>query len=294
MAGEGKTYFARGLVPTDSQSNSRCGKLEKNSPGDDMSQFITKLNQLTQASPQPIGFGARQTASLKPKLQLVASLSQENVEQLVDYVAGADAGLLRFTKPNSAVKAQQKIAQALSDIPCGWWLPEGGQREIKQMVKAGADFVVFPRNTPLTLLENEEIGKILAVEASLTEGWLRAANELPIDAVLITSEQPEEFLTWQHLLLFQRFADLLTKPLLVFVPADLTARELETLWATGVDGVVTEVTAEPPQNRLKELRQIIDNLTFPLPRRREKAEPLLPRLGGETSSPTTEEEEEEE
>jgi hypothetical protein len=164
------------------------------------------------------------------------------------------------------------------------------------MMKVGCDFVVFPAtNTPLAVLQNDEVGKILEVEASLNEGLLRAANELPIDAVLIVGEEREDyFLTWQHLMLFQRFADLLTKPLLVSIPSKVTAGELQALWEAGVDSVVVEVGAGQPQDRLKELRQIIDKLAFPSPRRREKVEALLPHIGREPDIATTEEEEEEE
>jgi len=243
-----------------------------------------------------MGFRIAQPASLKPKIQLVASLAEEGAETLADYVAGADAGLLRISKLSSGAKRLQKIAQALSDIPWGGWLQGSGRGGIKQLMKVSCDFVVFPAsNTPLATFENDEVGKILELEASLSEGLLRAANELPIDAVLIASEHREDYLlTWQHLMLFQRFADLLTKPLLVSIPSKVTAGELQALWEAGVDGVVIEVRAGQPQDRLKELRQVIDKLAFPSPRKREKAEPLLPHIGGETGIVTAEEEEEEE
>lgn len=164
-----------------------------------MSRFIDNLNRLFRAEPQPIGFRAAQSASPKPKMQLVASLVQESVEHLTDYVAGADAGLLRISKLSSGAKTLQKMSQAVPDILWGGWLQGGGQREIKQLIKVGCDFVVFPAtNTPLATLQNDEVGKILEVEASLSEGLLRAANELPIDAVLIAGEQSEsDVLTWQ-------------------------------------------------------------------------------------------------
>ncbi len=260
-----------------------------------MSRFIDKLNRLSRAEPQPIGFRVTQLASPKPKIQLVASLAQESVESLVDYTAGADAGLLHISKLSSVAKALQKISEAVPDIPWGGWLQDSGPGEIEQMVKIGYDFVVFPAtNTPLAILQNDEVGKVLEIDASLGEGLLRAANELPIDAVLIASEQREGyFLTWQHLMLFQRFADLLTKPLLVSIPSNVTAGELQALWEAGVDSVVIELRVEQPQDRLNELRQAIDKLTFPSPRKREKAEPLLPRIGGEPSTVSMEEEEEE-
>ncbi len=260
-----------------------------------MSRFIDKLNRLSRAEPQPIGFRTTQSVSPKPKIQLVASLAQESVESLADYVTGADAGLLRISKLSSGTKTLQKISQAVSDIPWGGRLEGSGLGDIKQMTKAGCHFVVFPATTtPLAIPQNDEVGKILEVEASLSEGLLRAANELPMDAVLIAGEEREGyFLTWQHLMLFRRFADLLTKPLLVSIPSKVTAGELQALWAAGVEGVVVEVTVGQPQDRLKELRQVIDKLAFPSPRKREKAEPLLPHISREPSIVTAEEEEEE-
>jgi len=259
------------------------------------SRFIDKLDQVSRPEPQPIGFRTKQPASPKPKIQLVAILAQEGTQRLADQVAGADAGLLRISEPSLGGNVLQKVSQTLPDIPWGVWL-KGDEREgIRQAIKADGDFVVFPTGTPLAVPENDEVGKILEVEASISEGLLRAVNEMPIDAVLIAVEEKEDyFLTWQHLMLFQRFADLLSKPLLVPIPAKVTAVELQALWEAGVVGVVTEVTVEQSQYRLKELRQVIDRLAFPLPRKREKAEPLIPRISQEPEVLTAEEEEEEE
>ena len=259
-----------------------------------MSKFIDKLNQVSQAVPQSMGFGIPKRVSPKPKILLIASLAQADVDDLVNYVAGADAGLIPISKLSSGAKTLQKIGQVLSDIPWGGWLRDSDQGGIRQMVKAGCDFVVFPAaNTPLAIVQDDEVGKILQVEASLNEGLLKAADELPVDGVLIVNQQEREyFLTWYHLMLFQRFADLLTKPLLVSIPSKVTANELQVLWEAGVDGVVVEVGVGQPVERLKGLRQAIDELAFPLPRRRGKTEALLPYIGGERSVVTEEEEEE--
>ncbi len=261
-----------------------------------MSKFIDKLNKLSRGEPQPIGFVARQPVSLKPKIQLVAVLAEGNVKPLTDYITGADAGLLCVSKLSSGVKALEKISQAHSDIPWGVWLQDDGLGEIKQMDKVSCDFVVFPAiSTPLAILQNDEVGKILEVETSLSEGLLRAVNELPVDAVFIAGERRENFfLTWQHLMLFRRFAELSAKPLLVSVPLGVTASELQALWEAGVDSVVVELSAEQSRDRLKELREVIDELAFPSQRRRESVKPLLSRISEETGVATTEEEEEEE
>ncbi len=260
-----------------------------------MSRFIDKLNQVSRVVPQSMGFKRAQLVSEKPKILLIASLAQASVGGLADYVVGADAGLLRIPKLSSGAKTLKEMSQAVTDIPWGGWLRNTDQSGIKQMAKAGCDFVVFPAaNTPLALLQNDEIGKILEVESSLSEGLLRAVNELPIDAVLIAAEQEGEyFLTWHHLILFQRFADLLTKPLLASIPPNVTANELQALWEAGVDGVVIEAGAGQPADRLKKLRQVIDKLAFPSQRKRGKAEALLPHIGSEASLVTEEDEEEE-
>jgi len=261
-----------------------------------MSRFIDKLNQLSRAEPLPMGFRTKQSVSPKPKIQLVASLAQKNAGQLVDSVTGADAGLLRISRPSSGAESLQDMSQAVSDIPWGVWLQDSAQEEIEQLLKANCDFVVFSAtSTPLAIFQKDEVGKILEIEASINEGLLRTVNGLPVDAVLIASEQKEDYiLTWQHLMLFQRFADLLTKPLLVPTPPDLTSNELQALWEAGVDGIIIEVRVGQPQDKLTELRQIIDKLTFPLPRKREKMEPIIPRTSPESGVAVTEEEEEEE
>ncbi len=260
-----------------------------------MSKLIDKLNQVSQAMPQPIGFRGTQPTLPKPKVLLIATLAQANADGLADYVAGADAGLLHISNLNSGAKALQKMCQVVSGIPWGGWLKDSSTREIKQMVKAGCDFIVFPAaNTSLAILQ-DDVGRILQVDPSLSEGLLIAINELPVNAVLIASEQKNGYyLTWHHLMLFQRFANLLTKPLLVSIPPNVTSDELKALWEAGVDGVVVEVEVGQPAGRLRELRQTIDKLTFPSPRKRGKAEALLPRIAGETDLLTDEEDEEEE
>lgn len=255
-----------------------------------MSKLIDKLNQVAEVVSKPMGFKAAQAVSAKPKVLLMARLAQViNISRLVDYTTGADAVLI--TKIGSGAKTLQKIAQSVPDIPWGLWLGDIASRGIKPMLEAGGDFVVFPANAALAIPEDDKVGKILQVEASLSESLLKSVNELPVDAVLIASEPGEEsLLTWHHLMLFQRFADSLTKPLLVSIPSKVTTNELQVLWKTGVDGVVVAAGIGQPAGKFKELRQTIDKLTFPL-RQQKKVEALLPHLAEETGTVTETEDE---
>ncbi|MBA7626643.1 hypothetical protein ES703_34097 [subsurface metagenome] len=87
-----------------------------------MSQFIDRLNLVSEAVPQPIGFKTAQPVSPKPKILLVASLAQASIDGLADYVAGADAGLLHISNLAAGAKALEKVCRVVPDIPWGGWL----------------------------------------------------------------------------------------------------------------------------------------------------------------------------
>jgi len=226
---------------------------------------------------------------------LIASLTQVgNTDSLADDVSGADAVLLHITKAQAGAKILQAVAQSLPDIPWGRWLADTGNKEITATVQAGGDFIVFPvTDTVSAIPEDDKTGKILQVDLSHSDGLLKAVNELPVDAVLAVPEREEGSLTWFQLMVFQHFASLLTKPLLVSAPLNITADELKVLWTAGVDGVVVRVSTEQPVGRLKELRRAIDDLRLLPPRKRGKSEALLPYAGRKTATGTDAEDEDE-
>ena len=149
--------------------------------------------------------------------------------------------------------------------------------------------------TSLAMLQGDGVGKIVQVETSVSEGLLRVVDDLPVDAVLIDGERDEQdFLTWNDLMIFRHFTAVLTKPLLVCVPSDVTAGELQAMGEVGVSGVIVGVEVGQPTERINELRQIIDKLNFAVRRKKRKTGVLLPHISEETSVVAEEEEEEEE
>ncbi len=260
-----------------------------------MSRLIEELNRVVRAVPQPMGFRAARADSSGPRILLIASLAKiENTDHLADSTDGADAVLLRLDKSGLTASTLKKIAASLPNIPWGGCLDDIGNKKMAALVEAGCDFVVFPvASRVLATPQDEKVGKILQVEPSLGEGLLRAVNDMPVDAVLAAHVcEAGEPILWHHLMILQRLDNLLSKPLLVTAPPEITAGELKALWEAGADGVVVEADTRHPK-RLKELRLSIGKLKFPASRKRGKAEALLPRIGGERGTLTPDEEEEE-
>lgn len=241
-----------------------------------------------------MGFRVIQTAPAKPKMTLIARIEPAaDIAQLADYLSSVDAAIIVLTSTNQ--KAVTDIARPLPDTVWGLWLEEENRQPIIASIKAGADFFIMPPDSEPDLPNIEKAGKILLVESSLSEGLIRTINELPVDAVLLADGEGEKSaVTWHHLMLCQRFADLLSKPLLLTVPASVSSAELKALWDTGVDGVVIPVKTAKQAEKLKGLRQIIDKSEFTA-RPRKKVAALLPHTSEEkaTALPDVEEEEEE-
>jgi len=245
-----------------------------------MSKFVDKLKQVSTGG-QPMGFRATAAKASKPRMLLVAAVTLTDTEKITALVAGADAGLLAIAKPSAGAKALEQLSEAMPDIPWGGWLKEAGKEGVE------ADFIVFPaEKAALAMFGDEKLGKVLEVEPWLEPGLLKAIDNLPVDAVLIAVED-NQFLTWHHLMLFQRCVNILNKPLLVLVPPGVTAGELGALWEAGVMGVVVKAGGE---GLVAGIRQMLDKLPVPSAGKRDKAGPLLPRMSGETGDVSEEEE----
>ncbi|MFC1967436.1 hypothetical protein ACFLV2_02230 [Chloroflexota bacterium] len=260
-----------------------------------MSKLIDKLNQISKAAPPAMGFRAIKETLSKSRMLLVASLSyDEKTTGLTENTAGADAVLFSLSKSGWSPESLRGINQALADIPWGVRLSKGNGGKAEKIAKAGGDFLVFGADSKVaTSPEATGPGRIFQIEPSLNDGLLRAVNELPVDAVLAGIEG-EDILTWQHLMLLQRLADSLIKPLLVFLPADVAADEIRAIGETGIDGVIAQAGTADSADGIRKLRQIIDGLPALTPRRRGKTVAIIPGITRTDPEVLDSEEEEEE
>jgi hypothetical protein len=262
-----------------------------------MSRLIDELKKLAQVTPPPIGFRASRQVEVTPKILIIASLEigPPMAEVPAESIDGADALLLLSDKSNMTAKAIQKIVEPLPHIPWGVYFKDNDDKQAAALVEAGCDFVVFaPASRLSSITHNGKVGKVLQAESSMDDRLLRAVNDLPVDALLVTdTSEASGTLIWHQLMILQHLGNLISKPLIVPVPASITEVELKVLGEIGIDGLMVAVDATKT-GELKELRQAISKLPPRSGRKRGRVDVLLPRAVSETPAIAPDEEEEDE
>ena len=256
-----------------------------------MSKFVDKLQSLSKSSTTPIGFHPSVSELKSPAMLLIAGLSGAQVKEakIVGDV-NADAGLILSEGPSARIVKQ--MIEAVGDVPLGVFMKGMSEEKINELASLGCDFVVFDIRMPAAVLNKEEVGKFLMIEPSLDQGFVRAINSLEVDGVFISSRGEDSFVAVEHLLVCQRFVELLEKPVIITLPSLVTKAELTSLWQAGVDGIVTPSTQSV--EALTELKKMIGGLPRGARGRRAKADVKLPHYGGLVASEEEEDEEQEE
>ena len=238
-----------------------------------MSKFIERLQQVLMPPSQSMGFKTAKAEQARPRIQLVVNVTGGNLRSQSKELDEADALVLPIT------------AVDVSKIISGMWLTKGNAEEVEKSIKSNADFIILPADGEV-LLPDKKVGKILQIEAAIADILLRTVNELPIDAVLLTEGHESGLvLTWKRLMLIQRFSSLLNKPLLIEVLPSVTDTELQAIWEAGASGVIVTADAEQAKTVIQNLRKVIDKLSFPSRRKREKSLAIGPHIENKPEEP---------
>jgi hypothetical protein len=233
-----------------------------------MSKLIDFFRQASQTGNQRMGFLSRKDAPPPKRLALLA------VTETAAAFPRADAVVVRPDNGKLTAAAAKEAATAAGKVP--WGLAGGAS------VPKGCDFIVLPL-TGLTAAApaDKETGKLLELEASLDDGLLRAANDLPVDAVVLADALDEGGpLTWHRLMLLAHARHMVNKPMVVPVAADVSDADVKSLWDAGFDGIM--VTA--PAERIAGLADVIAALP-PREEKKEKRSAVLPRSTGAAAAP---------
>ena len=250
-----------------------------------MSEFIEKLKRGTQHTSAPLGFHSK-PAKDKPKMLLIACITEPAMKNAEDLLAGADAAILTINDLVPGLESLRRFAKIKPDIPWGGWL-KNIQWLKNEFPETEADYFVFTTDDPIINLP-VKIGKILEINNLLTDMMIRAIEDLPIEAIML-SDDTGNLLNWRHILTLQRLDNLVSKPILIKAPAEIARGNLSTLWEVGVDGIVVEVGNGQPKDTLQELRLMIDKVSFPIPRKTKKTNVRLPFINTEAAKEEEEE-----
>ena len=254
-----------------------------------MSKFVDKLQSLSKSSASAIGFhpSAESKGSV---LLLVAGLSGKKGEE-AKLVADVNADAALIFNESSSIKTVGQMVKAAGDVPLGVFVRDVSEEKLKELMGSGCDFVVFDIKVAAAVLHKEGVGKILMIEPSLDQGFVRAINSLDVDGVLVSDEGEGAFVAVEHLLVCRRFVELLEKPVMITLPSLVTSAELGNLWQAGVDAVVVSPTQAG--KALLELKKMIEGLPRGPRGRRGKVGVVLPHYGGGMTTEEDEEQEEE-
>jgi hypothetical protein len=253
-----------------------------------MSRLVDGLKKLSQATPQPMGFLTSRKAETPPSIIVIAVVRVSGAGAALKNINGADAVLLCTDEAKTTEPSFQKAVKSLKDMPWGAYLEDNGDGA--GLVEAGCDFLVFtPASRIADIPQDDKVGKVLQVESAMDDGLLRAVNDLPADAVLLTDTFSESnSLVWHQMMIYRHLKAFISKPILVPAPATIAEVELKALWEAGIDGVAVNITAG---GDLTALREMVAKLP---PRSARKRNVILPRSGRGVYNPEPDEEEEEE
>lgn len=258
-----------------------------------MSRLIDDLRKADQASYQPMGFKTSRHTATGPRLRLIASTGLKTGIPAKS-VNGADAVLLLVEKTLPAIKTVKTTIERFKGIPWGIYLKNITNSKAPSLMKEGCDFVIFPAASQVSAIPtDDDTGRIIEVESLLDDGLLRAINNLPVDAMLLADSLHEEGpLVWHRLMIFQHLTNLITKPVIIHAPLDITEKDIKALWEAGADGLIAKIDVQKPDG-IKNLRKLIDSLPPRVLPKKGSSEALLPYpREAKITEPEPEEEEE--
>ncbi len=262
-----------------------------------MSKLIDKLQQISEGSSQPMGFGPAVTRAKISQILTIASVPAGSAQLLAEAIKiGPDALLLTAENFEKHSKSLPKMSRDKAEIPWGISLETVSKGDIAQLIELGCDYIIFsPAKTPAAVLLDERIGKVLTIDTSLPEGLAKAINRLQVDAVLLsTAGEDEAAFTVHQLMILERLAGSTGKHVLAAMPPGLSPDNIEILWGLGVRGVVVDMAAEQSEQKLSQIKEAIQKLPATRKKSKEKFRATLPTASSSSEKVKQEEEEEEE
>ncbi len=243
-----------------------------------MSKLIDMLERASSPSQTPMGFGpASRRADERPALATIGRVLSSELEQ--------DAGLAQVDVDAVLVElhvgAQEDAVNTASDALDGRvWGLSVDERVSADVVAAarerGCDFLALDYSSaPASLLSEEDMGKLVAVQDDLDERTAGAIRSLSFDGALYHPHEGLSPLSLGRLVAVQRAHRLLGNPFLVSAIGELSKPDLKELRDAGIAGIVMELSGKDAIARTRENIRKLPR-SRPSPRQRRNVAPLVP------------------
>ena len=218
-----------------------------------MSKFIERLDKVGQETSAPLGFGtaSRRDAS-SSNMMLVGTISSDGLSKN----RGAsevevDAIVVSLDSPEG--KSIDGVVDSLKDRLWGVRVGAINEEQAAQLKEKGCDFVVFEiGETAAAVLNDEDLGKLVAVAPDLSEDLAHAIHELSIDGVLFSPEGDLLPLTIRKMVDIQMVRGLIGRHFLMAAPSNLGSSDLEVLRNAGIGGLVIDLSSTEDVSKTKE------------------------------------------
>ena len=258
-----------------------------------MSKFLDLLERIHEGAPAPLGFGVTRPPKL-PGLVLVGLVSGDHTKGIATVAdLGLDAALLSGIDGPEGLK---KLGDSLPDKPWGARFGSLNQEEAKAYQDNGSDLLAFGLDgTSASAVAEDEMARILCIDASIEEEELRAICSLPVDVFLIPLAQETDGLTLRDLATFGLICRRSDQYILLEISKPPGKKDLEALRDIGVHGLVVDV-GSVGSDGISALKTDLLDMPKPNFRRRERVRAILPGsvYSSGAAEPEYEEEEEEE
>ena len=243
-----------------------------------MSQLLNKLDRINRGSPAPMGFGAATRVEKTPAMVLIGDVSR-NFNQGTNRVdqLPADGALMQGLPVDDNLS---RVTELLTAVPWGIRVDQLDQAGAKELLDRGCDFIIVrPENSFVDAMKDDQVAYLMDLPSEPTERFLRAIEDLPVDAIVMDRSTLQCPVTLLDLISIASVRSMFEKYLIVHADVGITPKEIESLRDVGVDGLI--VDAQSTKKDLKDLHQRL--LDVPRQRRAksDRFAAVLPRSVGE-------------
>jgi hypothetical protein len=173
--------------------------------------------------------------------------------------------------------ALKKVGEVAGEAPWGLSIdgPGAVRLDFDNLSELGADFVIAPAAVaPASLLTVSGLGRIVAIERDFSPFLVRALNELPADAVVVShldATPSPGGLSILDVMRYREVVDLLKQSVIANTQGQLKPEDVPALREAGVRGLLLDVrtvgtSASSIEATTKAFREAIDKAGGPLTR----------------------------